>query len=297
MPGIGPHQQKRLPYRRARAAPRLKRCPAPGSPRPGVPGQPSLLGHRGQPGPEALGQVLHVPDLALVRPQRRDLAREGPGHVHVVVRVGAARDPDLAHGPGGQRLALEQLGKRERVPRVRVDGVQGGRAHRPVVGMADPDPGVAPLRAGAEQPVRPDLPDHPGQVPAQVQGGLHPAVRVAQEAHVVHADALGRGHLLGPAQGRHLLPGEILVETAGVAVGHHAVDHLDPGLRPARDGSRGREVHVVGVGRDGQDPADLGVIEHARHPRQGARGRAAAPPARATRRGPGSGWPWSGSAS
>src|SRR5690242_1200652 len=78
------------------------------------PGQAGLPGHEAQPGPDALGQVLHVPGLALVRTQRGDLAREGLGHVHVVVRVGAARDPDLAHDPGGQRLALEQLGKRER---------------------------------------------------------------------------------------------------------------------------------------------------------------------------------------
>ncbi len=82
-------------------------------------------------------------------------------------------------------------------------------------------------------------------------------------------DALRGGYLLGPAPGRHLRPGEVLVEAAGVAVGHHAVDHLDPGFRPVRDGSRGREVHVVGVGRDGQDPADLGVIKHARHPSGG----------------------------
>jgi hypothetical protein len=140
--------------------------------------------------------------------------------------------------------------------------------------MADPDPGVVPLRAGAQDPVRSDLPDHPGQVAAQVQAGFHPAVRVAEEAHVVHSDALSRGHLLGPAHGRYLLPGEVLVETAGVAVGHQAVDHLDPGLRPACDGSGGREVHVVGVGGDGQDPADLGVIEHAAIL---GRGRAAGP--------------------
>src|SRR4029077_19433786 len=102
------------------------------------------------PGPEPLGQVLHVPGLALVRAQRRDLAREGTGHVHVVVRVRTARDPDLAYDPRGQRFALAQLRERERIPRVRVDGVQDGRAHRPVVGMADADPGVAPFRAGAE---------------------------------------------------------------------------------------------------------------------------------------------------
>jgi hypothetical protein len=82
-------------------------------------------------------------------------------------------------------------------------------------------------------------------------------------------DALRGGHLLGPAQGRHLRPGEVLVEAAGVAVGHHAVDHLDPGFCPVRDGSRGTEVHIVGVGRDGQHPANLGVIEHARHPSRG----------------------------
>ena len=51
---------------------------------------------------------------------------------------------------------------------------------------------------------------------AQGQGGLDPAVRVTEEPHVVHADALGRGDLLGPAQGGHLGPREALVEAAGV---------------------------------------------------------------------------------
>src|SRR5260370_20942158 len=42
-------------------------------------GQARQLGGQGQPGPEALGQVLHLPDLALVGAQGRDLAREGRG--------------------------------------------------------------------------------------------------------------------------------------------------------------------------------------------------------------------------
>ena len=81
----------------------------------------------------------------------------------------------------------------------------------------------------------------------------------------MHADAVGRGDLLGPAQRGHLLPREVLVESAGVAVGHDAVDDLDPGLRPACDRSRRAEVNVVGMGGDGKDPGNLGVIEHARH--------------------------------
>ena len=96
-----------------------------------------------------------------------------------------------------------------------------------MVGVAESDPGVAPLRAGAHDTVGVDPADHPGQV-AQVQGGLDPAVRIAEEAHVTDADAFRGGHLLGPAQGRDFGPWEVLVEAAGVAVGHHAVDHLDP---------------------------------------------------------------------
>jgi len=135
-----------------------------------------------------------------------------------------------------------------------------------VVGVAGPHPGVVPLRAGADDAIRADLPDHPGEIPAQVQRGLDPAVRVAEEPHVVHAHAFGRRDLLGPPQGGHLGAGDVLVEPAGVAVGHQAVGDLDPRVGPPCDRARRAEVDVIGMRGNGQDPGDFCVVEHARHP-------------------------------
>jgi len=114
------------------------------------------------------------------------------------------------------------------------------------------------------------MPDHPGQVPAHFQRRLHPAVGIAEEPDVLHAHALRRGHLLGLAQGRHPRARERLIKAVGLAIGHDAVGHVDPGFRPSRHGPRGAEIHVVGMRGDGKDPGDLGVIEHTRYPRQDA---------------------------
>src|ERR1700677_1265177 len=210
-------------------------------------GQPSRAG---QPGAQELGHIIPVAGLALMGAQGRDLTRERIGHIHVVIWRRAARDPDLADSPGGQGLLLTEFGERERIARVRVDGVQRGGAHRAVVGVARSGPGVIPLGTWAYDPIRADLPDHPGQILAQFQGGLDPAVRVAEEAHVLDADAFRRGDLLGLAQAGHLGAREVLVEAARVAVGHHAVDDLDPGVGPARHRSGGTEVNVVRVRGD-----------------------------------------------
>src|SRR3712207_8628841 len=57
------------------------------------------------------------------------------------------------------------------------------------------DPLVEPLRRAGEHPLRPHLPDHPGDVAAQVEGQLQPPVGVAEEADVGDADG-GRGGAL-----------------------------------------------------------------------------------------------------
>src|SRR5262249_13310218 len=86
--------------------------------------------------------------------------------------------------------------------------------------------------------------------------------RVTEEPQVVHADlARGLGLLAAP-QRRHVGARHGGVAAAGVAVGHHAVDDLDPGVGPARHGACGAEIHVVGVGVDHEDATDLGVVQH-----------------------------------
>src|SRR6185437_11179792 len=80
------------------------------------------------------------------------------------------------------------------------------------------------------------------------------------------AHLLGGGGLLGAAQRRDLRPGHALIVPARVAVGDDAVDDLDPGVGPQRDGAGGTEVHVVGVGGDHKDSLDLGVVEHGPNP-------------------------------
>ena len=108
--------------------------------------------------------------LALVGAQRGYLAVEGVGDVHEARRLRAAGYPDLVHGPRIEAVG-GQFGKGEGVPRVRVNSVQARRADCTVVGVAGRDPVVVPLRRRARDAVGPDLPDHPGQIPAQVKRG------------------------------------------------------------------------------------------------------------------------------
>ena len=103
-------------------------------------------GRPGEPAAQELLQSFHVPGLALVRPQRGDLAREGLRDVDVVAGDGGALQPDLADGPGLESLVGEQVREGEGVAGVGIDGVQRRRAHGAVIGMADAQPGVVPLR-------------------------------------------------------------------------------------------------------------------------------------------------------
>src|SRR5260370_508236 len=103
-----PRRRKGGPVGRTRGSAGVQHLEALGQP---ALGQARPLAREREPRPEAFGQVVQVPGLALVRAQRRHLAREGVGHVDVVVGGRPARDPDLAHGPGGQRLAIPQLGE------------------------------------------------------------------------------------------------------------------------------------------------------------------------------------------
>jgi hypothetical protein len=125
-----------------------------------------------------------------------------------------------------------------------------------VVGVARADPLPVPLGGAREHPLRLHLPDDPGDVAAQLQGELHAAVGVAEEADVGDPDLLGRGPLLGLPQRAHLRP-RGLVEAAGVPVGDDAVGDLGTGRRPGGDRAGAAEVDVVGVGQHAQGALDV----------------------------------------
>ncbi len=92
----------------------------------------------GQPGPEAFGEVLHVPGLALVGAQGRDLARECLGHVHVVVRAvrrrrsrpreRSRRPATPARGARGTRTGYARPGRPRPGPRSPPRGGRDGRS-------------------------------------------------------------------------------------------------------------------------------------------------------------------------
>ena len=133
--------------------------------------------------------------------------------------------------------------------------------------MAGEEPVPYALRARTDHPLGPDLADHPGQVPAQGERGLDPAVRIAEPDQILDPD-LGGGHgLLGPADRRDLRPGHVRVESAGVTVGDHAVGDRRPGGRPGRHRAGRPEVDVVRVGGDREDA--LGHDFGGCHPRDG----------------------------
>jgi hypothetical protein len=85
--------------------------------------------------------------------------------------------PGLGH-PLLQAFVGEQRRVRERVAGVGVDGRDGRRTGREVVGVARADPDPVALRALDQHALRPDLADDPADVPAQVLGRLERAVPI-----------------------------------------------------------------------------------------------------------------------
>src|SRR5712692_8015301 len=169
-----------------------------------------------------------------------------------------------------------------------------------MIRVADAEAEVVALRGRADQPVGPDLSDDPGQVLAQAEGRFHPAVRITEEAQVVHAYLLGCRGLLGVPQRRHVGAGDARVASASVAIGDDAVGDVDAGVGPARDRAGRAEVHVVRMGGDDQDAADLSVFEHVPDP-TGNRERGPEPGAFLSRHHPGrararDSSPWPGTA-
>src|SRR5262249_35253654 len=92
--------------------------------------QPAHLGSFAEPSAQHVGEVVHLAGLAFVRAQRGDLAVEGVCDVDKPIRLRSARDPDLVDRPWLQPIC-RQFGKGERVPGVRVHGIEGGGADCP----------------------------------------------------------------------------------------------------------------------------------------------------------------------
>ena len=203
--------------------------------------------------------------LAHVRPQRGHLGVDDVGDVDGVVVVRVRHHPGLGDRPVLEALVGQQLRVRERVPRVRVDRSDRRRARREVVRVARTDPDPVAFGALDQGSLRAYLPDDAADVAPELDGRHEPAVlvaEVAEEPHVRDADRLGRGLLLGAPDPGDLGPGDGRVEATGVAVGAHAVGHLDPGGGPGGHRARGAEVDVVGVGGDDESTLDLGVLQH-----------------------------------
>ncbi|CAA9334390.1 MAG: hypothetical protein AVDCRST_MAG16-1464 [uncultured Frankineae bacterium] len=179
---------------------------------------------------------------------RRDLGREDVGHVDGAVVRGAAELPHLRHRPHRQ----VELGKGERVARVRVDGGQGRCAGRQVVRVVQEHEAVVALRGVRHDDLRTDLADGSRQLPAQLAVSGHEAVGPAQEAAVLGAQGLRGSPLLGAPERGDVRARHRGVEAAAVAVGD-AQDGDRAALRgPPRDQAAGPVVGVVGVRADDQ---------------------------------------------
>src|SRR5260370_41858719 len=108
--------------------------------------QAAARGGLAEPAAQHLLEARHLAGLALMRAKRSQLAVKGRRHVHVVLGLRAAGHPHLAYRPRRKALVVGEFGKRERVSRVPVDGVDGGTAGGAGVGMADLDAQVMTLR-------------------------------------------------------------------------------------------------------------------------------------------------------
>src|SRR2546423_1003341 len=178
-----------------------------------------------------------------------------------VLRLLARGEPykEIADDPGLQPLVAQQLGKGERVARVRIDGARGGLADGEVVRVARPGDALPALQRGAgEDAVRAISTDRPGDVPAQLdRRGEYTVLVPLEELHLLDPDGLGRRALLRLAQQGHLVARR-LVEAARVAAGHDEVRDVEALVDPAGDGTGGAEVDVVRMRGHGEHPLDVG---------------------------------------
>ena len=137
-----------------------------------------------------------------------------------------------------------------------------------VVGMACPDPHPVAVGALDDHPLRTDLPDHPADVATQLHRHDERTVGMAEEAHVAHADLLGRFDLFGPPDAGDVGPVDGRVEAPSVAIGADAVDNLDASGRPVCDRAGRPEVDVVRMSAHDEHPLDVVVVQHAAAPRR-----------------------------
>src|SRR5271165_4458981 len=87
---------------------------------------------------------------------------------------------------------------------------------------------------------------------------------MAEEVHLGHSHLGRRPALLALADADELGRVHRGTGAAGGAVGHDAVGDLDALRRPGGDGSRGAEIHVVGMSGHDQHLGRLGHLCHLR---------------------------------
>lgn len=220
-----------------------------------------------QPGVE----LVQVRSLARVRAKRGDLSVERVCDVDDVIRRRGGHHPHLGNRPRLELLIEEQLRKGERVSGIGIDRAQRRLADRHVVGVRSLHPRPVAFGRMSDNTLRPYLPDHPADVPAQVKGQLHPSIGIAEEPDIADAELLGRRPLLFAPHRRDVLPRHLGIEAAGVAVGGDAIGHANARVGPAGDRCARCEVDIIRVGGDDQDPLHLVIIQHTLDPRSGPR--------------------------
>ena len=132
--------------------------------------------------------------LADVTHQRLDLAIDSGGHVDGI-RGFHTLHPDLVDRPWLDHF-LEQLGKRKRVARIRIDGAQRGLPRRNVIGMAAVHAIEVALWRLGNHDTRANAADDRTDVGAELEGDLHTTIAMTEEVQVGHADDVRRVGLL-----------------------------------------------------------------------------------------------------
>ena len=198
--------------------------------------------------------------------QGRDLAVDRRGHVDPGGRGAGPEQVEAAH-PVRSEPGSHEVGERHRVPRRRVDRIDGGDARRPVVGVVDAAAAIEQdLRVVGQDRVRPELADLADeQLPEGQLVGKRP-VRLVEEPDVVIADDLARPALLGLTRRRQ--HERIDLGVLSTLVPARAADEPTDGsaVDPARGRGGRAEIGVVGVGDDQHESPGSPVVTRDDHP-------------------------------
>ena len=104
--------------------------------------------------------------------------------------------------------------------------------------------------------------DDAADVVAELHRHLDAAVDVTEEVEGGDTDLGSRLRLFLTADRSHLGARDRTIETARLTVGDEAVDDLDPGVGEQRHGAGRREVDVVRMRHDHENPFDFRRLQH-----------------------------------